>query len=154
MKARPTRCNKWWFIDNQNSSTCFGYTESNCWRPVVCHQWYDPQRPRYPNRTRCHPRKKYEAPYITNFTPEPTTPTPSAWRRHTKIKKTVASWPVTRSTRSPSWRGPHHASKPPASTLTYRILCILIADFINKKTFRAPLRPSSGEQTACHCQWC
>jgi hypothetical protein len=67
--------------------------------------------PRYPNCTRSHPRKKYQAPYKTNFTSEPTTPTPSARWRHTKIKKTVASWPVT-----PRWRGSHHASKPTNQT--------------------------------------
>jgi hypothetical protein len=87
-------------------------SESNNWHPVVCHQWYDPQRPRYPNRKRSHPRKKYQTPYKSGFTPEPATPTPSTRWRHTKIKKTVASWLVTRSTRSPRWRGSHHASKP------------------------------------------
>jgi hypothetical protein len=47
------------------------------------------------------------------------------------IRKTAASWPVTRSTRFPRWRCSHHASKSPASTLPYRILCILTADLIN-----------------------
>ena len=31
-------------------------------------------------------------------------------RRRTKTDKTVASWPVTRCTRYPRWRGPRHAS--------------------------------------------
>jgi len=49
-------------------------TTSNCWRPIVCQQCYDPRRPRYSNRAKSHPCQKYQAPYKTSNSLEHTTP--------------------------------------------------------------------------------
>jgi hypothetical protein len=82
--------------------------KSNCWRSTVCNQWYDSQRLRNSICTRSHPRKKYQATYKLRITLQPINSAPST--TCTTTKKTVASWPVIRSTRSPRWKGLHHAS--------------------------------------------
>jgi hypothetical protein len=64
--------------------------KSNCWRPMACHQWYDPQRPRYSNCTRSHPREKYQAPHKIRITLEPITLIPST-RRRTKTDLNLIS---------------------------------------------------------------
>jgi hypothetical protein len=79
--------------------------------PMVCHQWHDPQRPRYSHCKRSHPWHKCQALYKIRIPLEPITPTASTGQRHTKTEKTVASWTVIRWTRFPWWRGHHHTSK-------------------------------------------
>ena len=96
--------------------TCYLYhcqsknTMSNCWRPMVCHQCADPQRPRYSNCARSHLRQKYQAPYKTRNSLEPTTLPHSTRLHRTKTETMVASWPVIWWLRSPRRRGPHLAS--------------------------------------------
>jgi len=95
---------------NKNDYNCDGKNVSSERSQTICHQPYDSQRPWYSSCTRRHSRQKHQAPLKIRIPLKPITPTPLMRQCHMKTEKTVASWPVTRRTSSPRWRGPHHGS--------------------------------------------